>query len=252
MSGATVAPDGCLTENAMPPVLFVYVDNSNLWIEGQYLSARRKGLLTEQGRGRGRRLVDHGWTYDFGRLYQLACPADALIGRCKLWGSRPPQNDSLWERARDQGFEVEVFARNAANKEKGVDVAIATAIADDSHEYMRADREDTVVLVSGDGDFLPTFRSLRRRGLRIRLIFWSHGTSRVLREFADEYVALDPYLDQLTLSRVMSLCPERSLALAGPGGQAMLRRGCPGAPEGAYCRADRGRQDGRSRDRREV
>jgi uncharacterized LabA/DUF88 family protein len=92
---------------------------------------------------------------------------------------------------------VSVFDRNAANKEKQVDTSLATLMMDDSYTYMKPERHDIAVLV-GDGDFIPPIRSVQRRGMKVRVVFWRHGTSRQLREIADEFVALDPHFDQLT------------------------------------------------------
>jgi uncharacterized LabA/DUF88 family protein len=94
---------------------------------------------------------------------------------------------------------VEVFSRNVANKEKQVDSSIVTTMLDDSHEHMEPGRGDMAVLVAGDGDFVPSMRSLQRRGLRVRVVFWKHATSRELRDTADEFVELDPLFDRLTL-----------------------------------------------------
>ena len=116
---------------------YVYVDNSNVWIEGQRVSAVRKGLAIDIRDAMSRNVLDPSWRCDFGRLYELACPVTETIGRSALFGSRPPANDSLWARARSEGFEVVVHDRNVANREKKVDVGIATMLLDDSHEYMR-------------------------------------------------------------------------------------------------------------------
>ena len=56
---------------------------------------------------------------------------------------------------------------------------------------------DTVTLVAGDGDFVPTLTSLKRRGFPVTVMFWSHA-SRQLRELADEFVDLDPHFGFLT------------------------------------------------------
>jgi hypothetical protein len=183
------------------PTLYVYVDNSNVWIEGQRISAVRKGLARDLIEAMNERVVDHDWSYDFGRLYEIACPDGVPIGRSKLWGSKPPENDSLWARARHEGFEVETFERNVANKEKRVDNAIGATMLEDAFLFMKPAQQDMAVLVGGDGDFLPTFEVLRRRGIRTRVVFWKHATSRDLREFTDEYEELDPYFDKLTRSR---------------------------------------------------
>lgn len=178
-------------------VLFVYVDNSNVWIEGQRIKAVRMGAAHDIKDAQSRNItVD--WHYDFGRLYELACPSEAKIGRSILFGSRPPADDSLWKMAERQGFEVKVFDRNAANKEKQVDVSLATTMLEDSYEWMQPARHDIAVLVAGDGDFIPNVRSLQRRGYGVRVVFWSHAVSKELRDAADEFVSLDASFDDLT------------------------------------------------------
>ncbi|MFF6785486.1 NYN domain-containing protein [Streptomyces sp. NPDC012510] len=178
-------------------VIFVYVDNSNVWIEGQRLSAVKKGMATDVADAMSRKICDMTWAYDFGRLYELACPSNHQVGRSILFGSRPPANDSLWERARQDGFEVKVYDRNASNKEKEVDVSLSTTLMEDSYEYMRAERNDMAVLLTGDRDYVPTVLSLQRRGLKVRVVFWEHAVARALKEAADEFIALDPALDYI-------------------------------------------------------
>lgn len=176
--------------------LYVYVDNSNVWIEGKRISAVRKGMATSARAAMELGVTDPSWTYDFGKLYQAICPDDEKIGRSSLFGSRPPENDSVWEMARREGFEVTLFDRNFANKEKQVDVAIATQIMEDSFTYMKAG--DSVVLVSGDRDYLPTIESLRRRGFSTRIVFWEHAAGHELKAQPIEFVALDPLFSAIT------------------------------------------------------
>lgn len=126
---------------AATSVLFVYVDNSNIWIEGQRLQAVKLGLASDPVDAQ-RRGVQASWFYDFGRLYDLVCPAESKIGRSILFGSRPPADDTLWNRARREGFQVQVFDRNASNKETQVDVSLSTTMMEDSYEYMKSTRRD--------------------------------------------------------------------------------------------------------------
>lgn len=176
--------------------LFVYVDNSNVWIEGQRVSAVAKGLAPDIFTAMSSDVLDRTWRYDFGRLYEIACPEEQKIGRSVLFGSRPPPNDSLWERARSQGFEPIVYDRNDANRKKKVDVHIATMMTADSFEYMQPDR-DMAVLVAGDGDLLPPVELLQTRGISVRCLFWDHA-SRDLRDAASEFVSLNPHLEFLS------------------------------------------------------
>lgn len=181
-------------------VLFVYVDNSNVWIEGRRASAIKKGLARNAAEANDKDIQDPTWTYDFGRLYELACPEGSKVGRSKMWGSRPPANDSLWELAREKGFEVEIFDRSAGGREKKVDTGIVRTMLDDSYQYMQAGRGDVAVLLAGDGDYVPALESLKERGFGTRVVFWEHATSRELAMEADDFIALDPHLDYLAFS----------------------------------------------------
>ncbi len=178
--------------------LYVYVDNSNIWIEGQRIQAVRTGVAPDLRTAISRKITAP-WTYDFGRLYDLLCPPGEYVGRSILFGSRPPDNDSVWQRVRDADFEVETFDRSTfTNKEKQVDIALSTRMMEDSFTFMKAANGDTAVLAAGDGDFLPTIRSLQARGLGVRVVSWSHAVNHQLRDTADEFVELDPYFDYLT------------------------------------------------------
>lgn len=176
--------------------LYVYVDNSNLWIEGMRISAVKKGIASDPQDAMKRNILDQGWTYDFGKLYKAICPPDARIGRSSLFGSRPPANDSLWDLARVEGFEVTVFDRNFANREKQVDVAIATQMVEDSFLYMKPG--DAAVLVSGDRDYIPTIDSLRSRGFPTHVIFWEHATGRELKEQSGSYFPMDKLFSHIS------------------------------------------------------
>jgi hypothetical protein len=179
-------------------LLFVYVDNSNVWIEGRRVSAVAKGLAPSLQDAIDSGVVDPSWSYDFGRLYELACPPDAQIGRSLLLGSRPPDNDSLWEKARDADFQVELYNRNAANKEKQVDTGLTTRILEDSYEHMAARAPDVmVVVVTGDRDYAPPLRSVSKRDIRTRVVFWDHASAE-LKQAADEFVSLNDHLAFLT------------------------------------------------------
>lgn len=180
--------------------LYVYVDNSNIWIEGQRVQAVRTGAAPDIRTALSQRITAP-WTYDFGRLYDLLCPPGEYIGRSILFGSRPPENDSIWQKVRDADFEVETFDRSTfTNKEKQVDIALSTRMMEDSFTYMKAANGDIAVLAADDGDFLPTIRSLQSRGIGVRVVSWSHAVSHQLRDAADEFIKLDPYFDHLTRS----------------------------------------------------
>ncbi len=176
---------------------FLYVDNSNVWIEGMHVAAVASGSAPDIRTAQAANVCDFGWKLDFGRLYEFAGGDGA--GRAVLFGSRPPANDSLWAVAKSRGFEVLVYDRSIRNKEKKVDTSIATEIMADSYERMTAG-VDELTLVAGDGDYVPTVDQVRSRGFSVYLAFWDHA-SRELKDAATRFISLNPYLDHLRLGR---------------------------------------------------
>jgi hypothetical protein len=120
---------------------FLYVDNSNVWIEGMHAYAVATGYAPDVRTAMEYRITVP-WKMDFGRLFQFAGGDRSDVGRAVLYGSRPPPNDSLWQAAEAKGFEVVVHDRNFNNKEKKIDVNIATDIVADSYELMKPGRDD--------------------------------------------------------------------------------------------------------------
>ena len=175
---------------------YLYVDNSNVWIEGMHVAAVRAGLVPDIWAAQTER-VTAPFRVDFGRLHEFAGGEEQELGRAVLYGSRPPANDSLWAVARKRGFEPVVFERNAANREKKIDTQITADIVQDLFTVISPDA-DEVTLVAGDRDFVPAVEKVRGRGVRFHVVFWSHA-ARERREAADSFVDLDPYFEYLKM-----------------------------------------------------
>jgi len=173
---------------------FVYVDNSNVWIEGMRVSAVERGLAPDIATSFEYKIVDRDYRMDFGRLHEFAGGAD--IGSAVLYGSRPPANDTLWGIAKAKGFEVVVMDRNVANREKKIDTTILRDIMKDSYERMKPG--DEVTLVAGDSDYVPAAEDLKARGFRFDVAFWNHA-SRELQAICSKFISLNPYLEHLRL-----------------------------------------------------
>ena len=174
----------------------VYVDNSNVFIEGKRARAVEVGLALNIVDAMRNGILDHSYTLDFGRLHDFIVGDETgTIKRCMLFGSRPPPNDSLWAAAKRAGFEVVVEDRNIANKEKKIDTGIVAAMTKDA--YTIADsKNDTISLVAGDGDFVPAVRQLVEDGFRVDVVFWNHA-SQQLKEACSQFVELNTYVDHL-------------------------------------------------------
>ncbi len=174
----------------------VYVDNSNVFIEGKRVKAVEAGLAMNIFDAMNDNILDNSYKLDFGRLYHyVAGNENEDIKRCMLFGSRPPPNDSLWRAAEKAGFEVKVEERNVKNKEKKIDTGIVAAMTKDA--YTIADKDhDTITLVAGDGDYVPAVLQLVEDGFRVEVVFWSHASGE-LQEAASKFIALDAIVNHL-------------------------------------------------------
>jgi uncharacterized LabA/DUF88 family protein len=176
---------------------FVYVDNSNLYIEGRRVSAVKEGYEENIQEAMRNGTFDHGYTISFGKLYQFLCGDGTGIKRAALFGSRPPPNDSIWKFAEKAGFTLHLEDRNAANKEKKIDTGIATMMTKDA--YKSADpKNDTLVLVAGDSDYVPTLKALQEDGYKIEVVFWDHAAYE-LKNLANKFISLNEHLENLRL-----------------------------------------------------
>lgn len=175
----------------------LYVDNSNVWIEGMHVAAARHGLAPDVWTAVQNRICDHNWRLDFGKLFEFAGGARADVKRAALFGSRPPQNDSLWQAAERIGFQVVVYDRNIVGHEKKIDTDIVATMMEDSYELVTIGK-DEITLVSGDSDYVPAIAKLKKRGIPVHVVFWAHA-SRELKDAATKFVQLDPFLEHLAL-----------------------------------------------------
>ena len=177
---------------------FVYVDNSNVWIEGKRVAAVKKGVVFNIEDAIRYNVLDHSYRLDFGHLHEFVAGNDpSRIKRAVLFGSKPPPNDTLWEVARRHGFETIIENRNRRGKEKRIDTGIVTMMMEDA--YTKANREtDTLTLVAGDGDYVPTFKALMKAGFTVEVVFWGHA-SKDLKRHCARFVNMNSYLKHLQL-----------------------------------------------------
>jgi len=175
----------------------VYVDNSNIFIEGKRAKAVNSGLAMNIYDAMSNRILEQSYKIDFGKLHDFIAGTDrSEIKRCMLFGSRPPSSDTIWDIARSAGFEVITEDRNVANREKKIDTGIVAAMTKDA--YTIADKEnDTITLVAGDADFVPSVRMLVEDGFTVDVAFWGHA-ARELQDVCSKFVDLNPNIDHLS------------------------------------------------------
>lgn len=175
----------------------LYVDNSNVWIEGMHVAAVKQGMAKDVRTAQKGKICDYGWKIDFGKLFEFAGGEKGEVKRAALFGSRPPPNDSVWDAAKRKGFDVHVYDRNVANKEKKIDTDIVATMMEDSYELVDPS-SDEMTLVAGDADYVPVIEKLKRRKIAVHVVFWAHA-AKELREAASKFIALDLYLEHLRM-----------------------------------------------------
>jgi len=71
--------------------------------------------------------------------------------------------------------------------EKGIDVLLATDMFSQAYHHS----SDSIILVSGDGDYAPVLEEVKKFGLRIENSFLAERRSNALRSVSDIFIKLD-------------------------------------------------------------
>jgi len=180
---------------------FVYVDNSNVFMDGQRVAAVENGLAVDIDDAISNRILDRGYRLDFGKLYRFVANNGCEVKRAVLFGSRPPQNDSLWAAAEPGGVEVVVGNRSATNREKRMATWIVTAMCDDAFTKRADKANDTLILVAGGSDYVPAVAPLVERGFTVNVVFWQHA-SQELQDACSNFIPMNPHFANLSQENV--------------------------------------------------
>lgn len=164
--------------------VFVFVDNSNLWIEGKKISGQhQKPKIPSNGLYR----------VEYGKLLSHITEGRDLGAVPKLYGSEPPPNDSVWKMIESKGFDVSVFKRNIFGKEKGVDMRLGLDIG---KLVLSPEEKATIVLVAGDADFVPVVDDVHEAGWKIEIWYWAKAAY-ALQQAVDRFEALDASINNI-------------------------------------------------------
>ena len=175
--------------------VFIYWDNSNIFISAQQVAAEREG-------GSARYRV----RLHFHHLLELAC-ASREIGNALAVGSIPPELRHVWNRLENEGITVQLMERGAIQgREQGVDQFIQVAMLRNGFDH-NGD-PGIAVMLTGDGSgfadgvgFQADLERMRLRGWRIEVLSWRHSCNRRMREWAETngvFIALDDFYDSVT------------------------------------------------------
>ena len=191
----------------MDKKVFIYWDNSNVFISAQEAAVEREG---ESVRFRVR--------IHFRNLLELA-HAGRDVEHATAVGSVPPELRHVWNRLENEGVAVQLLERGAVQgREQGVDQALQTVMLRDGFDYNGT--PGIAVMLTGDGagfhdgvGFHADLERMRRRGWDVEVLSWRHSCNRRMREWAEEngkFIALDDFYESVTF--LESAAPGQPLA----------------------------------------
>ena len=156
--------------------IYIYIDNSNLWIQGRKTHAALAGLPD-----------DPTWRFDAGEVKRILLSKCTRIKvalgqknvRTYLYGSTPPPVDTVWLAIEQQNVEVKTFERNFySGREKKVDGQL---IADAVMDTMKAHYEcidSEFIIVSGDSDISTAVEKIMENNFPVHVWSWKNGLAK--------------------------------------------------------------------------
>jgi hypothetical protein len=180
--------------------VYIYIDNSNLWIQGQKTSATAKRLTVD---------LDPLWRFDVGKLknvlmnqfmsatYQANFDVDFHV---ELYGSTPPPVDTVWTAIQSNHVKVNTFSRSKwTGQEKQVDGQLIADATDRATENFFQKIDSEFVLVSGDADLLPAVRKIMGRGFPVHIWSWRNCLAREYRYEKNDQLQVNELDDHLNV-----------------------------------------------------
>ena len=186
------------TKPATEEFIWIFVDNSNIWIQAKKLASKIKGFKSDE---------DHRLRISIGGLTDVLAN-ERQVKEATLYGSEPPKIDSVWEKIEQhENWHVKTKKKSyITHKEKEIDsqlVADVTQVAGKVPPFQRG----TIVLISGDADMYPAVEKIMEEGdWKVEIYMWEKALSARLKELTETYPErvicepLDNKLDKVTFT----------------------------------------------------
>lgn len=181
-------------ENSMNEV-FIFWDNSNIFISGKTVAAEREGPDAA-----------YKFRLSFNRLLDLA-RVGRKVNSAIAVGSIPPELRHVWNKMEHSGVEVELYERGSdSGKEQACDQALQV-------HMLRATIDHNgdpgiVVMLTGDGHgfldgvgFHADLERMHKKGWKIEVLAWEKTCNPRLKKWAEKigvFVPLEDCYEQIT------------------------------------------------------
>ena len=176
--------------------VWIYVDDSNIWIEAKKLVGKQRKFKTRE---------DHRIRIDIGKLTKAVANGRPVI-QGFLYGSEPPPIDTVWQKIRERGWKVDPEKKSRIRgKEKKVDTKMVADIVERACNTSINERS-TIIIIAGDADVIPAIdKILKNRGWNVEIYMWKQAMAsdlKHLRHHAVKVGYLDDHLHKITFTNM--------------------------------------------------
>ncbi|CAH1233821.1 Hypp836 [Branchiostoma lanceolatum] len=178
--------------------VWIFVDDSNIWIEAKKLAGRQRNLRTTE---------DPRVRVDIGKLGNLVA-AGRFVNKGTLYGSEPPKLDTVWDKIKSQGWEVSKHERSIrTGKEKKLDHQIVADIVELVCDKDNLQYGNTVIIITGDADVMPAVeKAMKKPSWKVEVKTWKSNLAgdivKASKKYPDRILActLDSDVDKIVFS----------------------------------------------------
>ena len=169
-----------------PVHIYIYWDNSNLYVESQNVAEEMEGDSPD---------VRMRVRIDFANLLLLA-HGNRQVKRIVAAGSIPPELTKLWDKMKQNGVEVELCHRHGHGEQEMPDRTLQVEMLNDCIKYKAS--PGTMVLLTGDGagytrgKGLVTLENIHGMGWSVELLAWLNSCNRRLQRWVEQHGTFYP------------------------------------------------------------
>ena len=187
-----------LQQTAVTPArgIWIFVNDSNIWIEAKKLQSKQKMFKTSE---------DHRVRMDMGKLADVLAKGRP-IHQGKLYGLEPPSIDSVWKKIHEQGWKVHTTLSTSKRGQLSTKIVVDVVTLAEKTDL---EERSSIILVTGDASIIPAIEKVVEiEGWNVEVYMWSHATSKQLQRLQSKYnnrvtvSSLDPYLSDVVFTNM--------------------------------------------------